>query len=321
MTAASRRWLVLLACVPTLAHAQSPQASELFKEGRELYKAGKFPEACEKFARSQDLDPQIGTLFNLAQCDEKIGKLASALAAYREVVAKDTNAKRKAAAAELQSHLEPRVPKLVVQIVKPPPSLVVTLDGPTGAKPVDANQPTEIDLGEYTVIARADGFRELSTKVKIDTEGETKTVPVSLALVHGETEVTTVRHSEAPVPETPAPGHAHRKTYAYAALGIGGAAAVTGVIFGIVARGKWNDAQAVCGGTTCPTQAQVDKAQALVDDARTSGNLSTVLVIGGAALVATGVYLWVTTPSDEHAVRVTATSNGQTSGLVLSGRF
>jgi len=320
MIAASRALVVLLACVPAIAHAQSPQASELFKEGRDLYKAGKYTEACDKFAHSQDMDPQIGTLFNLAQCDEKIGKLASALAAYREVVAKDTNAKRKAAAAELQSHLEPRVPKLVVQIVKPPPSLVLTLDGPTGAKPIDANQPTEIDLGEYTVIARADGFRELSAKVKIDTEGETKTIPVSLALVHGETEVTTVKHSETPVPEGPAPEHSRRKTYAYAALGVGGAAAITGIVFGVIARGKWNDAQAVCGGTTCPTQAQVDKAQALADDASSSGNLSTAFVLGGVALVATGVYLWVTAPS-ESAVHVTASTNGQTTGFVLSGRF
>jgi hypothetical protein len=324
MTAGSelrRRVLVaVLAIAPAIAHAD-PSATELFKEGRALVKQGKHAEACEKFKQSQELDPELGTLFNIAQCEEKTGKLASALAAYREVVAKDTNAERKALAAEYQSKLEPRVPKIVVQIEQPPASLVVTLDGSTGAKPIDANLPVPVDLGDYTVIARADGYRELSTKVHVTSEGATTTVPVSLALVHGQDNVV-VTHEVAPQPApAPEPSTSHRKRYGYIAMGVGGAALATGVVFGVIANGKWSDAKAVCGGTTCPTQMQVDQAQALVADARSSGNLSTGLVVAGGVIAAAGVVLWLTAPADEHAVHVTATATPTSTGFALSGRF
>src|SRR5262245_14173157 len=95
-------------------------AEKAFEEGRDLYRAGKYTEACVRFEQSEQLDPQMGTLFNLAQCDEKIGKLASAIVAYREVVAKDNNAKRKAIAAEYAVKLGQRVPKIVIAVVNPP---------------------------------------------------------------------------------------------------------------------------------------------------------------------------------------------------------
>jgi hypothetical protein len=318
-TAASKVALVLALATATAA-AQSPTATELFKEGRQLAKSGQFAAACDKFQKSQELDPQLGTLFNIAQCDEKIGKLATALVAYREVVAKDGNAQRRALAAEYQSKLEPRVPKIVVQIGNPPPSLVVTLDGATGAKPIDVNLPIEVDLGDYNVVARADGYRELSSKVHVDKEGSTLTVPLALALVHGAEQVVT-QQQVVPPPPPPARGHSSRKKYAVAALALGGAATATGIVFGVLAHGAWNDAQSVCGGTICPTQAQVDAANGHVSDARSDGNLSTGFVVGGLVVAGAGLALWLTAPSDEHAMHVTAVTTGGTTSFALSGRF
>src|SRR5262249_43347029 len=98
MTRGSELALVgLLIASPAWADTAAEKA---FEEGRDLFRAGKYADACVRFEQSEQLDPQMGTLFNLAQCDEKIGKLASAIVAYREVVAKDNNAKRKAIAAE-----------------------------------------------------------------------------------------------------------------------------------------------------------------------------------------------------------------------------
>ena len=307
--------LAVILLFPSLAAADS--AGELFKQGRAFAKAGKHAEACEKFKKSQELDPQLGTLFNIAQCEEKIGQLASAIAAYREVVTKDTNAERKALAAEYQSKLEQRVPKLLVIVSKPPANLVITLDGPRGGKPIEPNTPIEVDLGDYAVIARADGYRELSSRVKIDTEGKTTTVPIDLALVHGHDEPVAAQPPHDEPPPAPAPAHSHRKTYGYVAIGVGGAALAVGLYFGSVANGKWSDAQAVCGGTTCPNATMQMQAQALVEDSRSAGNLSTALVIGGAVIATTGVVLWLTSPSDEHSVHVTATGNS----VSLSGRF
>jgi hypothetical protein len=327
MTAASERFaLVMVIALARSAAAQpASPAIELFKEGRALAKAGKHAEACEKFQKSQELDPQLGTLFNIAQCEEKIGKLASALAAYREVADKDTNAQRKALAAEDQNKLAPRVPKLVVQIQSPPAGLSITLDGPTGGKPIDANTPIDVDFGDYNVIARANGYRELSSSVKVDSEGETKTVPLALALVHAEEPA--VHTTEKPTPPTtaqttgPAP-HSNRKLYGVIGTIAGGVILATGGAFGAIAHSDWNTALADCGGTThCANAGDAQRANNDGSSASSAGNLSTVLVIAGGAIAATGLILWITAPSGEHAVRVSASPTVGGGALTVGGSF
>ena len=65
--------------------AQKAQAQALFDEGRRLIREKKVEEACEAFAESHRLDDQaVGTLLNLADCSETLGKLASAWSAYND---------------------------------------------------------------------------------------------------------------------------------------------------------------------------------------------------------------------------------------------
>ena len=53
-------------------------ATALFDEAVALMDRGKLAEACPKFARSNELSPNGGTLFALAECYERSGKVASA---------------------------------------------------------------------------------------------------------------------------------------------------------------------------------------------------------------------------------------------------
>jgi hypothetical protein len=323
LTAVIAQALLLASAV---GHADPKAAVETFKKGRELFKAGKFAAACEQFEQSQQLDPAMGTLFNIAQCDEKIGKLASAIAAYREIVASDTNDKRKATAAEYAVKLELRVPKIVIGTTAIAVKVRVTLDG----KPVEPNQPIEVDFGTYTIIGHADGYRDASKRVTIGEESRTTSVPLTLEPDHstptpvpGPVDPTPPKDPTQPVDEpavAPA-ARSSRKTIGVVTLGVGGAALATGVVFAILTHGKWSDAQAVCGGTVCPTQPQVDQANALADQAHSDGNLATVFAIGGAVAAAVGVALIVTAPSAEHAVRVTATVDRSAGGFAIAGRF
>lgn len=50
------------------------QAQAAFQEGRRLLMAGSMLEACAKFEESNNLAPALGTLLNLAVCEEKAGR-------------------------------------------------------------------------------------------------------------------------------------------------------------------------------------------------------------------------------------------------------
>ena len=74
-------WLLLAR--PALADGD---ASRLFAEGRELAKRGDHAAACQAFIESYALEPAVGTLLNLARCDEELGAPARAWVKYREVI-------------------------------------------------------------------------------------------------------------------------------------------------------------------------------------------------------------------------------------------
>src|SRR5262249_16439832 len=131
------KWLAIALVVATAnaASAQSTSAAdEAFRQGRELLKAGKWAEACEQFDKSQSLDPQLGTVVNIGQCSEHINRLATAAAAYRELVAKDSKEDRKAVAKERLAAIERRIPTLIVKIAAPPAGLTVSLDSKAGPR-------------------------------------------------------------------------------------------------------------------------------------------------------------------------------------------
>src|SRR5580692_6130162 len=61
-------------------------ADAVFREAQGLLAQGKTHEACEKFAESNRLDPQLGTLLNLAVCHEQEERTATAWSDYDAVV-------------------------------------------------------------------------------------------------------------------------------------------------------------------------------------------------------------------------------------------
>ncbi len=319
-----------LAAFTTLAHADSSSADDAFKQGRELLKAGKFAQACEQFEKSQELDPALGTLYNIAQCDAEIGKLAESLAAYKEVITRDTNATRRQAASDAAAKLELRVPRV---IVKAEVGVTLELDG----QPIAADAPIPVDVGKHKLVATKGGRRGPVTTVKVPDEGKTVSVSAKLPAEEGDVEMR-VPETRSHQPdlkvmdptESGAPAendHAglwesHRKAIAIGTIAVGGAALATGLVFGALASSNWNDAKALCNGmTTCSSQMLADQAAALGNSAQSKATASTIFVIAGIGIATAGVVIYATAPRKEHQIAVTAMPALDGGSFALSGKF
>jgi hypothetical protein len=126
--------LVLLAALSSArpALAQDAAIAEgLYEEGQKLMAAGKTEEACEKFAASHRLDPAPGTVLNLAACHEKLGKIASAWAEYKDaqaLSARRGDKRREEYATQKIDALEKHLHRVVIEILSPLPNMTVKLD-------------------------------------------------------------------------------------------------------------------------------------------------------------------------------------------------
>lgn len=310
--AASNRVRIAVIALAIAAHPLAAQpvveAERHFQTGRDLLKAGKFADACHEFQLSEQLDPALGTEFNLAQCSEQIGKLARALKLYRAMVPRDTNDKRRDAAIAAIARLEPRVPKVVVRV--PPGSAgAVTLEAiDSPLVTVTPGVAQEVDFGSYTV-----RFGSSTKPVVIDREAMVTTVELAQPPV-GE---------PPPQPPTPRPvveAGARRplgRPLALASIGLGSAMVVGGLAFGAIARAQWNDAKARCGGTVCTDPDDFAAASQQRDKANRNATFSTTLCVAGGVLAAAGIVLYVVTPR----AQIAAKPNGDGAVVTLSGRF
>jgi hypothetical protein len=172
----------------SLARAADPSpgdrnlAQSLFDEGRRLMDAGRYDQACPRFADSQRLDPGGGTVLNLALCYEKQGALALASSTYGEALSlaiSEHRAEREQFARERIVALAPRLPRLTLRVGDAPVGLVVQMDG----NPVPASawgMPTPIDPGRHIVDAQAPGFTPFQAVLTF-AEGQQRDLAVLLA--------------------------------------------------------------------------------------------------------------------------------------------
>jgi hypothetical protein len=282
-----------VACVASRAEAQNESSSTFFSEGQRLMAQGKFQEACPKFEKALSLNPGAGTKFNLADCYEKTGRLASALTLFREVedVTRQVGQKERSATAKQRADaLEPRIPSIVLHApwVNESPRAELSLDGRTLA-PDALDKPIRVDLGAHVAIARLEGA-ETRADATVEHEGES----VSLVLAAPRPA------SVAKLPPSPPPaaaatdddrtGHTQR----IAGLVVGGVGVVAlgiGAIVVLGAKSTYDDATVSCG-KSCPHD-ETKRA----NDARDSANLGGIVLGVGLAAAATGAVLFLAAPS------------------------
>jgi len=173
-------WATALAVGSALLTSNAAQAQErdpaaaqaLFDQAKGLMQQKRFAEACPKLQESNRLDPGIGTQFHLADCYEQSGRVASAWAAFLEVVSQARAAgqsDREKAAQKRADNLQARLPKLVVEI--PEASKVPGLEIRRNGAAVGAAQwgtPVPVDPGEVELTATAPGKRAFKQTLRLE---------------------------------------------------------------------------------------------------------------------------------------------------------
>jgi hypothetical protein len=310
---------------PPRAPRDAAAAQGLFYEARGLMRAGRYAEACPKLEESLRLDVGTGTTFNLADCNEHLGKLAAAWSGFLDAAAASKAAgqvERERVARDRAAKLEAKLPKLVVEIESKntPPGLVVERDG-VAVGPAAFGGAIPVDPGIHRVVARAPGYQDKEAVVQAR-EGQTLrvavgelaravTMPATAAIPRptapasatsppaaATVGTTTTTSAETPpaeraFPEPVVPHGGSLRTVGWVTVGLGTAALGGSAYFGLRSIDRRDQAEAHCRGDLCDARGVDLRAGAL-----RSGDVATALAIGGGAAVLGGLLLVVLTPRD-----------------------
>ena len=297
--------VVLVAVLCGVATAGPAEDSDaLFKEGRELEKQGKTAEACDKYKAALDLNRNaVGTILNVALCDEKAEKFASAYKLFKD--AKDraheqSLSEHEKAADDHMRNLEDKIAHLALAFAEEPTEdTKIVIENET--VPRDKSGDVGVDPGVVAIVVSRPGRVTYETKVTIG-KAEHKAIAIpKLALP------VTVRSG---------------KTTFGKVLTFGGAGvALVGVGIGIEAwriYGNWvpSHCPTIGGKPTCDEQGYNRSQHAL-----TLGSVGTYVGVAGVAIAAAGAYLWFSGRHSEEKLAVVPQLAPDQAGIAAVGRF
>ncbi|HEY3821927.1 MAG TPA: hypothetical protein VGL81_32395 [Polyangiaceae bacterium] len=310
-------------------------AQSLFDEARRLMIADRFAQACPKLADSYRLDPALGTLLNLAVCNERLGKTASAWAEYRDaesIAKREGRAGRVTYAREHAAQLEPRLSHLVLVRAEgnTDRGLEVQMDGVTVGEPA-LGSAIPVDPGAHRVEASATRKKPWSVEVTVGDRAEEKRVAIPLLEdaplpappppppPSGATVEPTV--DLGPAASSPLGGGLEPRTSPHASrtlfyvVGTSGMASLAfGAVAGMQAIVRWNDRLKLCAGDGC-TQSGLN-----ADGAARSWALASDigLGVGAVGIAAAGYLFWSASAAEAPragAVHVAPTLSSRSAGL------
>ncbi len=297
-------------CLPGVTLAQeagdAASAEALFRQGRAAADHADYATAYAKFRESNRLDPAVGTVFNIADCEEHLGKLATAWTHFQEVVQRlPPSDPRNVMSAQRAAALEKRVPRLLVKLVGPVPPQTVVRRNNVELGPASLGSSLPVDPGDYAVVVTAPGTEEATYSIHVGV-AESRTLEVS----HGK-----------PLEKGHGTGAAAsgdgKRTAGWIVGGVGVAGLAVGAVTGVMVLGKKSAADA-----DCPNQICNRDGYDAVESGRTLGTVSTVGFVVGALGVGVGGWLLLSSGGEaggETAVGASANATG--GSLSLLRRF
>lgn len=328
----------LLACVaPTRALAAGDDvatAQVLFDDARKLMAQHQYADACPKLAESQRLAPAIGTEFNLADCLEHQGRLASAWAAFLDVVDqthKRGETQRESVARARAAAIEPKLGRLTIQVPTRAPDEQVLRDGEP-LRPEVWGVAVPVDAGDHRIEAHAPGRGGWSGTVHTsDGQGATITVPdlpIAPSAPPGPAVAPPAPSSSASLPTSsppPASGPvATTRNHTAALIVLGTSVVLAGV--GILGSFEYElQVSAYNADSSCPPIEATGRSphcNDLVSAADTWKTVALVGFVGAGVALAAGLTLWVLAPPHTSATVADGLACGPLGvGLACSASF
>jgi len=225
-------------------------AKKAFKSGDEKFDKGEYEAALALYKEADELVPGVTPKWKAAQSLEKLNRVVDAVAAYQIYLdAKPDPVKYKdnIAAAEARITELKKTPAKIKVVTVPPeiPGLKITVDG----APATGNE-LSLTPGKHTITASGDNF-ETATEEVDPSFAESRDLTLTLTEKKKPEPIASVPPPLPPVVEKPkpveppvAPPAPRSKVPAYVTLGLAGAGAIVGTIFGVQAlsaKSAYND--------------------------------------------------------------------------------
>ena len=327
-----KRWFVrssLILCAvaatcsaPNAARAQGSgttdgdaikRAREQFSQALSLQTGGDWAGALALLKEVAAVKPTPQVRFNIAICEERLGRLVAALGDYELAASDAQTEKAEQVGQEVESRLEAlkaRVPRVIVQRGEGADSATISLDGVSLGDSV-LNAPLPADPGPYVVEAKALGFRPFKQPFRV-AEQQTATILVKL-----EAEPATV---EPKIVHPLHPASQSVRNIGFVVGGVGIASLIgSGALF-YLRHTTINDLDKQCGSDrqTCP-----ESQRSAVDRGKLYTTLGDVTLAVGAVGLGVGATLVIVggRSSEQASLSIAPGAAYANAGATLLGRF
>jgi hypothetical protein len=285
------------------------QADKIFEEAQKLKEQGKTAEACKKYDEALVYNRNaVGTLLNVALCNEEMGKYATAVKYYtlaRDLAREHNLVEHRKAAEDKLAITTPLISHLAIAFAEKPREAKLVID--EDIVPIDRTDDIAIDPGTHRIVVTAPGRVPFETTIEVE-----KSKAKALAV---------------PKLDYPVTVKKGRRTVGLILSASGVAMVGAGIGLGLYARSKYNGQ---IGDMTMGANCNEDsppkcngEGYRITNDARTFGTFGSIIGISGAAIAAVGGYLWWFGPksSSESNVSVVPTLSPDSAGVTAVGRF
>lgn len=295
-----KAWRFLLCTLALVAHVsrsdaqtetREQEAERRFNEARALVDAGRYPEACPLLARSLELDPAIGTEFNLADCLEHVGQRAAAWRHFRDVETtahRVAKTEREKGAHDRAAALDEQLGQVTVQVPADLGQVTLALDGVALTRDqLETEGGMRVEPGTHTLHATASTREPWSEQFTLAAKQHLE--------LHAFREQPATPQPRVVLP-APAPPPKRGVVQRRIAIGVGAlgvAGLAVGGVAGIFAIRDHGDARDLCPE---PKQCGSRDGVAEWNRATSAGNVATAGIVAGAVVLAAGVVLWLTAP-------------------------